>query len=156
MTTQDLMAPEEIHDFGVDIVFAHMKKKGYKFESVNKRLGMDPQIVSRTPDGRLVFVYVRTASYPGKGQLEEAIHSRMIDHANKFRALPYFASVGIANADTTDDAEMRIPVRGAGYHIAFEDLLLISPSDRVKAVGEDGKEDLTRAVTGQSKSGYGN
>jgi hypothetical protein len=56
----------------------------------------------------------------------------MIENADKHNAIPYFACVGIANAEGKTDEEMSIPKKGAGFHVAYEGLLIISNSDRVK------------------------
>ena len=110
MTHAKQMTMEEIHDFGIEIVFTQLKKEGYKIQSVNTEYGMNPQIIGKKGN-KLAFIAVRTACYPGKGQLEELVHFQMIGHADKNNAIPYFASVGIANADATTDEERAIPVQ---------------------------------------------
>jgi len=57
--------------------------------------------------------------------------------------LPYFASVGIANADCKTESERSIPVKGSGFHIAYNGLLIITRSDRVKVWDKDGIRKLT-------------
>jgi hypothetical protein len=122
------MTMEEIHDFGIEIVLKQLKKKGYEIQIVNTEYGMNPQIVGKK-ENNLAFIAVRTACYPEKGQLEESIHFEMIEHADKYGAIPYFASVGIANADAITDEAMAIPLKGAGFHVAYEGMVMISRSD---------------------------
>ena len=91
MNTNRKMSPEEIHNFGVEIVFNQLKKDGYEVESVNTKIGVDPQIIAKK-DGILAFIAVRTAGYPEKGKLEKSVHFQMMENAKKFKAIPYFAS----------------------------------------------------------------
>jgi len=126
--TQALMTPSEIHDFGVEVVFGQLQRDGHEIVSVNTDLGMNPQIVARK-DGQLEFNLVRTDCYPGKGLLEsEAIAHSTLEHARKFQAACYFASVGIANASGAESGEMNKPVKGAGFYVRFEGLQVLSPS----------------------------
>lgn len=125
------MTMQEIHEFGIEIVFNQLKKEGYEIQSVNTEFGMNPQIVGKKGN-QLGFIAVRTACYPGKGQLEKSVHFQMIEHADKNGAIPYFASVGIANADATTEEERAIPLKDAGFHVAYEGMVIIARSDRVK------------------------
>jgi hypothetical protein len=127
MNHKEQMSIEEIHEFGIEIVFNQLKKEGYEIQSVNTDLGMNPQIIAKK-GSQLAFIAVRTACYPEKGQLEESVHFQMIEHADKHSAIPYFASVGIANADGTTAAEMAIPIKGSGFHVAYEGMVIIARS----------------------------
>jgi hypothetical protein len=68
----------------------------------------------------------------------------MIEHADKHGAIPYFVSVGIANADGTTEAEMAIPIKGSGFHAAYEGMIIIARSNRVKIWNEKGITNVTR------------
>jgi len=135
MAHKEQMTIEEIHDFGIEIVFNQLKKEGYEIQSVNTEIGVNPQIIAKK-GSQLVFIAVRTARYPEKGILEESVHFQIIEHADKHGAIPYFASVGIANADATTEEEMSVPVKGAGFHVAYEGMLIIARSDRVRILDE--------------------
>ncbi len=130
---KQIMSDAEIFDFGVEVVFNQMKKEGYEIQSVNTQVGQNPQIIAKKGE-HLAFVAVRTACYPQKGKLEKNVHFQMIEHAKKHGAIPYFASVGICNADGKNEKQMGTPVKGAGFHIAYEGLLVITTSDRVKTM----------------------
>jgi hypothetical protein len=143
MAHKKQMTIEEIHDFGIEIVFDQLKKEGYEIQNVNIDICMNPQIIAKK-GSQLAFIAVRTACYPEKGRLEESVHFQMIEHADKHGALPYFASVGIANADATTDEEMSVPVKGAGFHVAYDGMLIITRSDRVKILDERGLRNVTR------------
>ena len=129
---KELMTAAEIHDFGIEIVFGYLREEGYEIVEVNTDLAMHPQIVA-TKNGELKFIIVRTASYPSKGQIEnDQEASQCFAHADKRGATCYFASVGIANADGADDAEMAVPVKGAPFHVSFDGLVILTSADRVK------------------------
>lgn len=130
-TTTEEMTAEEIHRFGIQIVLEDLERNDFKILSVTTEIGRNPQIVAKKED-QLAFVAVRTASYPDKGRLEEHVHFQMIEHADKFGAIPYFASVGIANAGANTEGERGIAIKGAGFHVSYEGLLIISRSDRVR------------------------
>jgi hypothetical protein len=142
MAHKEQMTIDEIHDFGIEIVFNQLKKEGYEIQSVNTEIGMNPQIIPKK-GGQLAFIAVRTACYPEKGRLEESVHFQMIEHADEHGANPYFASVGIANADATTEDEMSVPVKGAGFHVAYKGISIITRSDRVMILDEKGLRNIT-------------
>lgn len=126
---RELMTTAEIHDFGIEVVFNYLKKGGHEIVSVNTDIGVNPQVVAKQ-NGQLEFIVVRTACYPSKGQIEnDQITFECIAHADKLKATCYFASVGIANASGKSDAEMAVPLKGAGFHVSFEGLLMLRHSD---------------------------
>lgn len=129
------MSKEEIHDFGIEVVVNSIKTEGYEIIDVNTKTGINPQIVAKKDDQN-IFIAVRTECYPNKGVLEESVHFDMIEHSKKHNAIPYFASVGIANSDGKTEEEMGQPIRGGGFYVAYEGLLIITTSDRVKIVEE--------------------
>lgn len=137
------MTLEEIHDFGIEIVFDQLKKDGYEIQNVNTNIDMNPQIIAKK-GCQLAFIAVRTACYPEKGKLEEHVNFQMIEHADNHGAIPYFASVGIANADAKTDEDASVPVKGARFHVAYEGMLIIARSDRVKILDERGLRNVTR------------
>jgi hypothetical protein len=141
MTSQLIMTKEEIHNFGVEVVSNQLLKEGHQIKSVNDKIGINPQIVAII-NGNLSFIAVRTNCYPEKGKLNRKEHFQMLEHSEKHSAMPYFASVGIANADCKTESEKSIPVKGAGFHIAYNGLLIISLSDRVKIWDKDKLQNL--------------
>jgi len=131
MASQEIMTKKEIHNFGIEVVFNQLQKEGHQIKSVNDKIGINPQIIANI-NGNLSFIAVRTDCYPNKGNLEKKEHFQMIEHSKKHNAVPYFASVGISNVAGITDIERSIPKKGAGFHIAYEGLLIISESDKVK------------------------
>lgn len=114
-----LMSPDEIHDFGIEIVTKDARKMGYKIISINNRLGHDPQIVAEK-NGKTFHVLVRTACYPSKGELDEGALGILSEKANSQNSGLLFASVGIANANGKTDSEMGQCVRGAGFYVSYQ------------------------------------
>ena len=127
----DLMTKAEIHDFGIEVVVNFLKTEGHEIVDVNTDLAMNPQVVAKK-NGKLEFVVVRTACYPSKGQIEnDHIALHCIERADSHGAACYFASVGIANSSGDDGSQMSVPVRGAGFYVAFDGLEILTTSDRV-------------------------
>lgn len=133
MEKSNLMSPEEIHEFGIEVVFKQLQTEDYEVLSVNTELKNNPQIIA-TKNGSKAFVAIRTACYPNKGVLEESTHFNMIDLADKHDAIPYFASVGICNSNGKNEEEMSLPIKGAGFFVSYEGMLIITRSDRVKII----------------------
>lgn len=128
------MSVADIHRFGVEVAFAYLQKQGHEIVSVNTTPGINPQIVARK-DGHLQFVVVRTACYPSKGEIEsDQLAMQCIAKADEHGAICYFASVGIANAEGKTEKEMAAPLKGAGLHVAFEGLVILTRSDRVRVM----------------------
>jgi hypothetical protein len=136
MVNQDIMTEDDIHDFGINIVAEHSQKDGFELVSINKDRKYNPQIVAKKND-QLAFIVVRTACYPNKGSLDdEALLEKLISHADQHSAICYFASVGIANSKGRTEDEISIPLKGAGFYVSYEGLLILTRSDRVKTWDE--------------------
>ena len=120
----ELMTEAEIHDFGIEVVVGFLRREGHEIVEVHTKLGVNPQIAARK-DGQLEVVVVRTACYPAKGALDASLKASHIAHAEKCGAICYSASVGIANSSGKTDAEMAIPIKGAGYYVSFSGIELL-------------------------------
>jgi hypothetical protein len=136
------MTREEIHDFGVQIVYEEMMKAGYEILGADPSPAVTPQIVARK-DGRLCFVVVRTDVYPNRGKLaddRELLYN--LEHAERNNALCYFAGVGICNAaatDAGDETAMGVPVREGGFYVDFDGLKVMTTLGRVGAANGNGQ-----------------
>jgi len=121
-----LMTKEDIHAFGVEIVYKQLEKDGWRMQSanVNADLRTEPQIIA-DKDGEFAFFIVRTDIHPGRGRFEEGqeAFNRLVRHARSHGASCYFASVGIANSEGESDEEMSTPVKGVAYHVQFDGLI---------------------------------
>ena len=132
-----LMDAQEVHAFGIQTVLPYIQKEDVKIESVNPELAMNPQIVGQRW-GTLAFIFVRTALYPDKGELTDAQFMKCLRWADEHNATAFFASVGIACRNYPDkspidsDADMRLPIKNAGFAVAYEGLTIMTTSDRVR------------------------
>lgn len=129
MADQELMTANEIHAFGVEIVFKQLEKDGWVIQSadVEADIRSEPQIVAQK-DGELAFFVIRTGVYPGRGRFEEGqeAFNDLVRHASEHGASCYFASVGIANSNGTSDEEMAVPVKGVAFNVQFDGLIRMS------------------------------
>lgn len=120
------MTPQDIHAFGVEIVYKQLEKDGWLIESADvlADLSSEPQIVAKK-DGELAFFVIRTAVYPGRGRFNEGqeAFNTLVRHAQAHGASCYYASVGIANSEGTTDDDMSVPVKGVGYNVQFDGLV---------------------------------
>ena len=136
-----LMTKEEVHAFGIELILPYLEKEGVTIESVNPDIQRNPQIVGKRWD-KPAFIVVRTACYPSKGELSSEEHRRILDWADKQGATAFFASVGIAcvsypdKSAITADEHMGLPIRSAGFHIAYPGLVIITTSDRVRLASD--------------------
>ena len=126
MSQRELMTKEDIHAFGVEIVYKQLEMDGWRMQSadVNADLRTEPQIIA-DKDGEFAFFIVRTDIHPGRGRFEEGqeAFNRLVRHARSHGASCYFASVGIANSEGESDEEMSTPVKGVAYHVQFDGLI---------------------------------
>ena len=126
MSQRELMTKEDIHAFGVEIVYKQLEKDGWRMQSanVNADLRTEPQIIA-DKDGEFAFFIVRTDIHPRRGRFEEGreAFNRLVRHARSHGASCYFASVGIANSEGESDEEMSTPVKGVAYHVQFDGLI---------------------------------
>lgn len=120
------MTPQDIHAFGVEIVYKQLEKDGWLIESADvlADLSSEPQIVAKK-GGELAFFVIRTAVYPGRGRFNEGqeAFNTLVRHAQAHGASCYYASVGIANSEGTTDDDMSVPVKGVGYNVQFDGLV---------------------------------
>jgi hypothetical protein len=130
------MTKEELHEFGIELILPYLETEGVTVESVNPNIKSNPQIVGKRW-GTLAFIAVRTACFPSKGELSSDEHLRMLDWADRHGATAFFASVGIAcgcypdKSPVTESAHVGLPIRDAGFHVAYPGLVIITTSDRV-------------------------
>ena len=120
------MTKNDIHAFGVEIVYKQLEKDGWTIRSadVEADLANEPQIVAEK-DGELAYFVIRTDIHPKRGRFEEGQESfnRLVRDAKANGASCYFASVGIANSEGETDEEMATPVKGVAYHVQFDGLI---------------------------------
>jgi hypothetical protein len=121
MVQKQLMGSEDLHFLGIKAVYKNLVDNGYEVLNVRKEMDVDPQILARQ-NGKMLFIVVRTATFPDMGVLMPQVAARVGAHARKHQALCYFASVGIANAKGNIDDEMAQPEIDGEYYINYKGL----------------------------------
>ncbi|MFT3737291.1 MAG: hypothetical protein QM786_00875 [Breznakibacter sp.] len=116
------MTNEELHFLGIKVVYKDLVDKGYNVMNVRKEFNINPQILARNKNGQYVLVVVKTACYPHMGLLVPDVAANVRHLAQKHQAICYFASVGIANANSETEEEMSKPVLGGEYYINYDGL----------------------------------
>lgn len=130
-----LMSAAEVHKFGIESILAYVQKEGVTVQGVNASVAQNPQIVG-TYQGNTAFVFVRTAMYPGKGELSKAEVSRCREWAEQHGAIAFFASVGLActnypdRTDVKDDAAMAQPIKNGGFAVSYEGLAYLGSNQQ--------------------------
>lgn len=126
MSNQDLLTDNEIHAFGIQIVYKRLAEDGWIIQSADPDADIrsEPQIVA-SKDGNLAFFVVRTGVYPTRGRFEEGedAYEALVRHARNHGADCYFAAVGIENANAASEEEKSLALRGVGYNIEFDGLV---------------------------------
>lgn len=115
------LTDEQLHLLGIKAVYTHLVNEGYTILNVRQEAGVDPQILATLHNERH-FVVVRTARFPHMGALQPRTAARVLEHAQKHKAICQFASVGIANAEGDTDEEMAQPKVNGEYYINFKGL----------------------------------
>lgn len=121
MGQNKVMTAEELHFLGIKVVYKDMVDNGFEVLNVRKEMDVNPQILAKK-DGKRIFVVVKTSPYPDMGVLYPHIAADVVKHATKHKAICYFASVGIANANGETDEEMAKPEVGGEYYINYKGL----------------------------------
>src|SRR5437016_9925221 len=122
MDEREIMTEQDIHAFGVEIVYKRLQEAGWTIESADTYADREtePQIIANK-DREAAFFVVRTAIHPNRGRIEgEDVFQHLVRHANSHGASCYFASVSIANSEAKSEEEMSVPVKGVAYHVAFD------------------------------------
>jgi hypothetical protein len=120
-----LMSEEEMHEFGLQLIFPYIQKEGFEIKEINKEIHQNPQIIC-LKDDTLAFIFARTTCYPNHGRLDENMVIQCIQWSAHHAAEPYFAGIGIclcAYPDKTpvkSQEEWGLPVRYGGFYVAYE------------------------------------
>ncbi len=136
MSEKELMSEQDIHAFGVEIVYKQLQEAEWAIESADVLVDRTthPQIVAHK-DGEIGFFVVRTDMYPARGRIEgEEVFRRLVEHADIHGAACYFASVSIANSEGKTEEEMAILIKGVAFNVAFDGLVKMAlPMEIAKA-----------------------
>ena len=114
------LSGEELHELGIKWVYKHIKDE-FEVLSVNIEFEKNPQIIARKDDN-MYFIVVKTSTYPDLGSLSPMAAEEIIKHADTHQAKILFAHVGVANANTKNEAEMAFPEKDSQYYINYTGL----------------------------------
>ena len=114
------LSGEELHELGIKWVYKHIKNE-FEVLSVNIEFEKNPQIIARKDDN-MYFIVVKTSTYPDLGSLSPMAAEEIIKHADTHQAKILFAHVGVANANTENEAEMAFPEKDGQYYINYTGL----------------------------------
>ena len=117
-----VLTAQELHNLGMNIVGKKLQKKGYEFVAVNSELKKHPQFVLFKKGEPTIFVLVKTTNNIQTPEDYDVLWMETFKaHAKKQNAKVWFAGVGIANAESTEN-----PVfKDQPYYVAFEDFIKI-------------------------------
>jgi hypothetical protein len=91
----DLMTNQEIHEFGIDIIYKYAKEKGYEVLDGSTDFNQHPQLVLRK-QGQIYFVLVKTR--PANGDhltYDKDLAMQVYKNAKQHDAKVLFAGVGL-------------------------------------------------------------
>lgn len=120
----DLMTPEDIHDFGVEVVAGCLKRDGYKILEYNPTYGVFPSIVAENED-EVVAVIVQSDIAPNIPKLKLTDKFGIMGYCTGFSTKPCFASVSFGSVDP-ERFDKSIALIGDGFHARFTGLEYIS------------------------------
>lgn len=120
----DLMTPEEIHDFGVEIVASSLDKDGYKIHNYNPRLGSYPSIIAEK-DNKVIAVVVMADVAPNIPQMRLTDKFGILGFCDGYDTIPCFAPVSIGSTDG-ERFDKSLALIGDGYYARYEGLQYIS------------------------------
>jgi hypothetical protein len=118
------MSDWEVHDFGIQIVAAQLKKEGKDIKNTQSHVDIDPSIWFEDR-GSAGCVVVRVVRYPTKDAPRPPSLQDMADTVHRRDMTCFFASVGIASSEQSkpEIAERVLPLmRGRMMTANFEGL----------------------------------
>lgn len=92
---KDLLTEQEIHEFGIDIIYKYAQNEGYEILDGSTDIDKHPQIVMKKDD-QLYFVMVKTTAGNGSySEYDKKIALQVKEIANKHNAKILYAGVGL-------------------------------------------------------------
>ena len=115
------LTEQELHNLAMNIVGRQLQAQGYEFMGVNSKPKKNPQFVC-LKEKELHFIVVRNISYPNDPrEFDEALMTKVKEHAKKFEARTWYAGVGLSNAQ-----DRMLPVYlNREYIVEYEGLIEI-------------------------------
>jgi len=121
---KDLLTKQEIHEFGIDIIYKYAQKEGYEVVDGTTDLNQNPQLILKK-NGQLYFVMVKTSPADGTHlSYDRDLAMQVFNNAKPHNAKVIFAGVGLSCVGYGTAL-----VRNKGFIVdfrGFEDIELIS------------------------------
>jgi len=121
---KNIMTEQEVHEFGIDVIYKYAQQEGYEIEAGSTELNKNPQFVLKK-NGQLYFIMVKTG--PGDGThltYDKDLALQVFNNAKPHNAKVLFAGVGLYCVGYGFTL-----VRNQGYKVdfrGFEDVELVS------------------------------
>jgi hypothetical protein len=121
---KDVMTEQEVHEFGIEIIYKYAQQEGYEMVAGSPELNKNPQLVIKKNE-QLYFVMVKTG--PGDGThltYDKHLALQVLNNAKPHNAKVLFAGVGLYCVGYGFTL-----VRNQGYKVdfrGFEDVELVS------------------------------
>ena len=117
-----VLTAQELHNLGMNIAGKKLQEMGYEFVAINSELKKHPQFVLFKKGEPTIFVLVKTTNNIQNPEEYDVLWMETFKaHALKQNAKVWFAGIGIANAESTEN-----PVfKDQPYYVAFEDFMKI-------------------------------
>jgi hypothetical protein len=118
------MTEQEIHEFGINVIYKYAKQEGYEIVGISTELNQYPQLVLKK-DGQLFFVMVKTE--PGDRSYltyDKDLALQVLNNATNHNAKVLFAGLGLYCVGYGFTL-----VRNQGYKVdfrGFEEVELVS------------------------------
>lgn len=120
----DLLTKQEIHEFGIDIIYKYSQQEGYEIVDGTTDLNLNPQLVLKK-NGQLYFVMVKTGPADGTHlTYDKDLALQVFNNAKPHNAKVLFAGVGLRCVGYG-----LALVRNKGFQVdfrGFEDVELVS------------------------------
>lgn len=120
----DLLTKQEIHEFGIDIIYKYSQQEGYEIVDGTTDLNLNPQLVLKK-NGQLYFVMVKTGPADGTHlNYDKDLALQVFNNAKPHNAKVLFAGVGLRCVGYG-----LALVRNKGFQVdfrGFEDVELVS------------------------------
>jgi hypothetical protein len=121
---KDLLSKQEIHEFGIDIIYKYAQQEGFEVIDGTTDLNQNPQLVLKK-NGQLYFVMVKTGSADGTHlTYDRDLAMQVFNTAKTHNAKVLFAGVGLRCVGYGIAL-----VRNKGFQVdfrGFEDIELVS------------------------------
>jgi len=121
---KDLLTKQEIHEFGIDIIYKYAQKEGYEVVDGTTDLNLNPQLILKN-NGQLYFVMVKTGPADGTHlTYDRDLAMQVFNNAKPHNAKVLFAGVGLSCVGYGTAL-----VRNKGFLVdfrGFEDIELVS------------------------------